>query len=280
LFMQQFTLNKNQRFNWLAWILLPLLLLGIIVVGSFSLLVTHAAPSSNFQLSGSYALRATTTAGPQSGLYITGTLGLSASHYSITGTAGGLSYAPSTDYAKITGSTSDDVHVVLTLKAIPHVKIAAIQLVGTYQVNNGHKGSFTGYTGTFSFGTGPNLSSGTWEGIAETTPSASGTWSAYLLVQKGQDKGTSYHAVLTLTQGSGTKVTGTYCPSHGSCSSVTGTNTSGFVVLDLGSPAIFVIRGMFTTPSPGNNGRMNGSFYMPGKGSGKQNDRGYWVANS
>ena len=272
--------KRRHRLNWLAWVFVPLLLLGIIATGSFTLLSTHAAPAPNSQLSGSYALRAVTTSGPQKGLYITGILGLSVSQTTITGIARSLSYAPSSDFVKVTGSTPDDVHVTFTIVAIPHVKIPAINLAGTFQTSNGGRGSFTGFKGTFSFGTGLQTSSGTWEGIVGTNPTASGTWHIFLLVQKGQDKDTAYHGVLTLTQGSGTKVTGTFCPTHGSCTPVKGTNTYGFVLLDLGIPATFVLRGTFTPPPPGFTGRMNGTFYMPGKGSGNQNDRGYWVATS
>lgn len=272
--------KHHPRLNWLAWIFVPLLLLGIIATGWFTLLSTHAAPVPNSPLSGSYALRAVTTSGPQKGLYITAIVGLSVSQSSITGYARSLSYAPSSDFVKVTGSTPDDVHVTFTIAAVPHIKIPAINLAGTYQMSNGGRGSFTGFKGTFSFGTGAQTSSGTWEGIAETSPVASGTWHIFLLVQKGQDKGTAYHGVLTLTQGSGTKITGTFCPTHGSCVTVKGTNTYGYVVLDLGTPAAFVLHGAFTTPPPGFTGRMNGTFYMPGKGSGNQNDRGYWVANS
>lgn len=271
--------KRQHSFNWIAWVLLPLLLLGISVASTFTLFSTHAAPAPNTVLNGSYALRATTISGAQKGLYITGIIGLSVSQSTITGIAGGLSYAHSSDDAKIIGSTPDNIHVALTINAIPHVKIGAISLAGVFQTNSDHRGSFTGFKGTYSFGTGSNTSSGTWEAILETSPTANGTWHVYLVVLNGQNKGATYHGVLTLAQGSRSKITGTFCPNHGSCIPAKGKNNYGFVLLDLGSPTSFVLRGIFTTPRPGFNGRMNGKFYMPGQGSGKQNDRGYWVAN-
>jgi hypothetical protein len=272
--------QRQHSFNWIAWVLLALLLLAISIASTFTLFSSHAAPAPDAVINGSYALRATTTSGPQKGLYITGILGLTVSQATITGVARGLSYAHSSEYAKVTGSTPDNIHVALTINAIPHVKkIGAITLAGIFQMNSGHKGSFTGFKGTYSFGTGSNTSSGTWEAILETSPTANGTWHVYLVVLNGLNKGTTYHGVLTLTQGSGSKITGTFCPTHGSCIPVKGTNRYGFVLLDLGSPASFVLRGIFTTSPPGFNGRMNGKFYLPGRGSGKHNDRGYWVAN-
>jgi hypothetical protein len=272
--------QRQRSFNRIAWVLLPLLLLAISIASTFTLFSSLAAPAPDAVINGSYALRATTTSGPQKGMYITGILGLTVSQATITGVARGLSYAHSSEYAKVTGSTPDNIHVALTINAISHVKIGAITLAGIFQMNSGHRGSFTGFKGTYSFGTGSNTSSGTWEAILGTNPTANGTWHVYLVVLNGLNKGTTYHGVLNLVQGTGSKITGTYCPTHGSCIPAKGKNSYGFVLLDLGSPSSFVLRGIFMTPRPGFNGRMNGKFYLPGQGSGKHNDRGYWVANS
>ncbi len=98
--MKLFYVKHHHHLNWLAWVLLPLLLLGTFMAGSFTLFSTYAAPAPNASLDGSYALRATTTAGPQKNLYITGILGLSVAGTTLSGIARGLSYAHSSDYAK------------------------------------------------------------------------------------------------------------------------------------------------------------------------------------
>lgn len=272
-------LKNPHRSNRFAWIFVPILLLAIVAVSGFALrqtLAAHAAPAPSSPLNGRYALKAVTTAGVQTGLYITGEMEIVLSGTSLKGTICGLSYAPS-ECTLVTGKTTDSVHVALTLHAI--LKMPVINLAGAFQTSTGAPGSFTGFKGTFNFGKGPKASSGTWEAISVTVPSATGTWNVYLLIKTGNNTGKSYNGVMTLSEAADGTVTGTYCPTNASCLQVKGYNLLGFVHLDLGGPATFVIKGTFTTPDKGFHGRMDGQFYMPGTGTGAANSRGYWVAN-
>ena len=262
------------RFKKLAWILPTLLLLLAMVAGGTVFYTTHAAAPG--PLNGRYDLRAVTTGGPQNGLYITGAMALSVSASgNINGIACGLSYAPSRCLT-ITGKTPDNVNVSLTIAQSQSPKFPAISFTGVFHTSTGAKGSFTGFTGTDTFGT----STGHWEGISGPVPPASGSWKFYFIVQAGHDKGVTYNGVLNLVQDTSTgAVVGTYTLTNGTASPVNGSNQNGFVFLNLGKPAVYVLKGTFTTPDKGSTGRMDGQFYMPNTGKGTQNDRGYWVAN-
>ena len=270
--------ESPRRFKKLAWILPTLLLLLAMLAGGTVFYTTHAAAPS--PLTGRYALRAVTTTGPQNGLYIRGALALTVSPSgNISGIACGMSYAPSRCLA-ITGKTSDFINVSLTVGDSHSPKFPAISFTGMFHQSTGAKGSFTGFTGTFTFGTGASLSTGHWEGISGSVPPTSGSWKFYMIVQAGHDKGVTYNGVLNLVQDMSDNATvGTYTLTGGTASPVNGLNQNGFVFLNLGKPATFVLKGTFTTPDKGYTERMDGQFYMPNTGTGTQNDRGYWVAN-
>ena len=220
-------------------------------------------------LDGHYALRAVTTSGPQSGFYIRGSLNIMVSNGKVSGTASGLSYAPSRSLT-ITGTSSDSTHATFTIAQSQSPKFPAVTFVGVFQTSTSVKGNDTGFLGTFTFGT----SSEHWQGFTGTVPPTTGTWNTYILVQAGKDKGASYHGTLTLVQDTNNKIVGTYTPTGGTAITVKGYNQNSFVFLDLGVPATFVLKGTFSSPT-----RLNGQFYMPGTGKGKDNDRGYFVAN-
>lgn len=277
--MGELVTHRPRQTNKLAWIISSLLLLVALIAGGFALYTTHASGTPS-PLNGRYNLRAVTTAGPQSGLYIRGALALSVSSMGkVNGLACGLSYASSRCLA-VTGTTPDNVNATLTIANSQSPKFPAVNLTGKFQQSNGAKGSFTGFTGTFSFGTGASTSSGHWEGLSGTVPATSGSWKTYILVQAGHDKGTAYNGVLNLVQDTAdNKTVGTFTPTGGTAIPASGYNQNGFVFLNLGTPAKFVLKGTFTTPDKGTTARMDGQFYMPGTGAGVQNDRGYWVAN-
>jgi hypothetical protein len=270
--------ESPRRVKKLAWILSTLLLLLAMIAGGAALYTTHAASPS--PLTGRYDLRAVTTSGPQNGLYIRGALALTVSTSgNISGIACGMSYAPSRCLS-VTGKTPDQVNVSLTIRNSQSPKFPAVSFSGTFKQSTGAKGSFTGFTGTFTFGKGASISTGHWEGISGPVPPTSGSWNFYMVVQAGHDKGTTYNGVLNLVQDTNDNATiGTYTLTGGTATPVNGLNQNGFVLLNLGKPATFVLKGTFTTPDKGYTARMDGQFYMPNIGTGTQNDRGYWVAN-
>ncbi len=276
--LEEMVFESPRRFKKLVWILPTLLLLLAMVAGGTVLYTTHAAAPS--PLNGRYDLRAVTSGGPQNGLYITGAMALSVSASgNINGIACGLSYAPSRCLT-ITGKTPDNVNVSLKIANSQSPKFSAISFTGVFHQSTGAKGSFTGFTGTYTFGTGASASTGHWEGISGPVPATSGSWKFYLIVQSGHDKGVTYNGVLNLVQDTSTDaVVGTYTLTGGTATPVNGSNQNGFVSLNLGKPAVYVLKGTFTTPDKGSTGRMDGQFYMPNAGKGRQNDRGYWVAN-
>lgn len=275
--MGEMLTKPPRRFKKLAWILPTLLLLLAMVAGGTVLYTTHAASNP---LTGRYNLRAVTTGGPQNGLYITGAMALTVSASgNINGIACGMSYAHSRCLT-ITGKTPDNVNVSLTIANSQSPKFPAISFTGVFHQSTGAKGSFTGFTGTYTFGTVGSVSTGHWEGITGPVPPTSGSWKFYLIVQAGHDKGVTYNGVLNLVQDTNTGATvGTYTLTGGTATPVNGSNQNGFVFLDLGKPAVYVLKGTFTTPDKGFTERMDGQFYMPNTGKGTQNDRGYWVAN-
>ena len=268
--MGELVTQKSPRHsNKLAWIVTSLFLLAALVAGGFVVVgATHAAGP----LDGHYALRAVTTSGPLTGTYITSSLNITVSNGVLSGTASGLSYAPSRTLA-ITGTSSDDTHATFTIAQSQSPKFPAVTFIGTFGQSTGVKGSYTGFTGTFTIADAGS-SSGSWEGYAGTAPPTSASWNAYLLVQAGHDKGTSYNGVLTLVEGADSKIVGTYTPTNGTAIVVNGYNHNAFVFLNLGSPATFVVKCTFASPT-----RLSGQFYAPGTGTGTQNDRGFFVAN-
>lgn len=264
------TRRTPRRSNKLAWIVTSLFLLAALVAGGFVIAgATHAAGP----LDGHYALRAATTSGPQSGLYIRGSLNITVSNGKVSGIASGLSYAPSRSLT-ITGTSSDSTHATFTIAQSQSPKFPAVTFTGVFQTATNVKGSYTGFLGTFTIGSGVGASSGHWQGFTGVVPPTTGTWNTSILVQAGKDKGASYHGVLTLVQDANNKIVGTYTPTGGTALAVKGYNQNSFVFLDLGAPATFVLKGTFSSST-----RLDGQFYMPGTGSGKDNDRGYFVAN-
>jgi len=270
--------ESSYRVKKLAWMLPTLLLLLAMIAGGTALYTTQAAASG--PLTGRYALRAVTTTGPQSGRYITGVLAITSdASGSISGIACGMNYAASRCLT-ITGQTLDDVNVSLTIANSHSPKFPAVSLSGAFQQSTQAKGSFTGFTGTVSYGTGAGVSTGRWEAINGPVPPATGSWKTYIIVQAGNDRGMEFHGVMNLMQDPNTgAIVGTYTPTGKEALPVSGSNQSGFIFLDLGKPAVFVLKGTFTTPGTGSAGRLSGQFYGPYTGSGVLNGRGYWVAN-
>lgn len=269
--------TSPRRFHKLAWIVPTLLLLVAVVAGGTALYTTHAATPG--PLTGRYALRAVVTTGPETGRYITGVLALITDTSGHTGgIACGMNYAPS-HCLTIKGRTPDNVNVSLTIANSHNPTFPAISLKGAFQQSTGAKGSFTGFTGTVTFGIGSGVSTGSWEAINGPVPPATGSWKVSLIVQAGRDKGIQYNGVMNLVQNTVGTIVGTYTPTGKAVLAVSGSNQNGFVVLNLGKPVVFVMKGTFTTPDPGSTGRLNGQFYGPYTGKGGLNGRGYWVAN-
>lgn len=267
--------NFRQPFRKLT-LIIPTLLLAAIVAGGTALYTTHAAAPN--PLTGRYALRAITTSGPQAGLYITGALSITVgSTGSISGFACGMSYAHSSCLA-VSGNTPDNVNVTLTIVKSKNPSFPALSLIGTFHSSSGLKGGYTGFIGTFSFTNRTALSGGSWQGINGAVPPSTSSWKLHMLVNSGHDKGKVYDGILSIVEDPLTSaITGTYTPIHGTALIVHGSNQNGSVLLTIGKPAQFILKGTFTKSSGA--GRMNGQFYIPGSGTGPQNDRGYWVAN-
>lgn len=249
--------KQPQRMRMLAWLLLPLAVIAAIVAAGLAL--THAAPVTVTPPSGNYAFRASLDNGPAQGLYITGNLDLVSSTSTVSGHLCGLSVKPATCFTF--KGTNNSGTVTFTTSDI--VKKTTISATGTYQVSNGKKGSFTGISGTFSFG----ASTGKWYAYINSSPNLNGSWALHTLVQRGKLVGTQTHGTVTLTQAVNGSLSGQYCPDKATCVPVKGTNQNGYVRIYIGSPATMVLRGTFETSS-----RLSGKFYMNGT-----NNVGYWL---
>jgi hypothetical protein len=274
--MTQSGSGKPRRLNKkLVWIILPLLAVAALAIGGVTAFGAHAA-SPPSPLDGRYDLRAITTSGPSSGLYITGSLVVTVNQSgAITGTVCGLRISEQR-CTTVTGNTPDNVHVTFIFH---HVKgVPDIQFTGTYVSFNKPDGTFIGFDGTFSFGT----SSGTWDArVAGATPLLTGTWNVFGIALSGQDKGQQFHGVLTLIENPTThRVTGSYCPKVGACTAVTGGRDvygNYFYYIDVAAlNHILRLRGTFVG---GSTARISGQFQWkvtnaPGA------DRGYWIGHA
>jgi len=260
--------KRLRHVNRLAWIITPVLLMMVLCAGGFALFGAHASSPLN----GRFAFRGITTSGPETGLYLTGDLGLAVSGSTLTGSMCGFSLAPSHCANIDAGTTPDGVHVTFSIHTI--AGHPAFSVAGAFDPTLGSAG---GFTGTFSSTPpGGTISSGRWEArVFGSVPSASGIWNIYGLVTKGAGKGGTFHAVLTIVQLPNNQLVGTYCPQHAACEDISGGNHQGYLYMYIfvGSPPTLELRGTFTTDH-----RANGQFQVPGPG-GTLIELGYWLGH-
>lgn len=266
--MRCFAIKKSDRSNRLAWFLVPVLLAAFVFAGAalFMSRGAHAASAAPANvMAGHYSLRAITTAGPASGTYFTGAMDLTVSGSNVSGKVCGLSYAKSRCTTATGTASGNDVTVMINDIGGMH----DVQLTGTFHMASNARGSFTGFSGTFSSGDGSKVSTGRWEAALGSVQTASGTWQVYLLVKVGSDAGKTFHGVMTLVEDGNGHISGQYCPSHGSCMVVKGDDQFGYLHIELGT--LFVLKGTFSGSH-----RADGQFYIPGSHAGYQN---YWLAH-
>lgn len=242
-----------------------ILFVSMLIAASLMIFVSLAAfaDGSNQAVSGYYNFRAAVDSGPGTGFYITGALELVVTPTTVSGHLCGVSFSPS-HCASLSGTNVDGTNITFTVNKLG--KSAPLNNDGTFHSDNGHKGSFTGFSGTFSFG----ASSGHWTAVQGTVPVSTGTWHFSSLVKRGTDKGQDYQGTLTMSEDTNGKITGTYCSSvaGSTCVTVKGTNVEGYLNIDIETPSRLVLRGSFTRPN-----KLDGQFYIPGT-----NDYGYWTA--
>ncbi|HCI81928.1 MAG TPA: hypothetical protein DHW02_19815 [Ktedonobacter sp.] len=252
----------------LTWLLAPSLLFMALIAGAFGLASTHAASP----LDGSYNFRAATTSGPAAGTYITGQLALTVEGNNvIDGQICGLNIDHS-HCVNVKGSTSDGIHVSLTMNF--HVDgLPSIIATGAYYSHPGGHAT-PAFFGTYTFGS----STGSWEARTGNVATFTGSWNFKAVVASGTHKGTQYHGVLTLQQGANNGVSGTYCVSVGNCVPVlSGLNKNNVLIfyINMGGTE-FRLQG---TAFDSHNGRIGGQF-RPGDDNSATADKGFWFGNT
>ena len=253
-------LKQPRSFKRVMLLVAPILLVAVAALASISLLGAHAAPPS-----GRYAFRAIVDNGPDTGVYFTGEMSMVTGTTNVNGEICGLdtSGGRCVGYAGTSSGNAIDI-------LVNHIgQGPTLHAIGSYQTDNGKPGSFTGFTGAFTFG----ASTGHWAAYAGTVPSIAGTWSLYTIVQHGALTGKTTHGTLTLVQQVNNQITGTYLPDVTGATPirVLGSNVYGYLRLYIGNvkPATVVLRGTFVNPGPP---RATGRFYMP-----NTNNSGYWL---
>ncbi len=258
-----------RRANRLAWLIVPLLLMAMAVVGGVSIFMAHAAPAAVSPLSGSYTFRGLTMSGPKNGVYITGRIQLVVSGTAVNGHLCGLNVSSLPSHCTVVTGTATATTVNLTINSVGNFPV--IHAVGTFTDNLIHKGA-TGFTGTYTVGSGANVSSGNWTGLNTAVPSIAGSWSFYSIVQQGKEKGHQVHGQVILAPGANDTYTGTLCINTNThCIPVKGTYKYGYIRLTIGSPVELTLSGTYT---PKGKHVASGQFYSNDKTSG---DKGYWL---
>ncbi len=256
--------------NRLLWLIPLLVLVALAMGGGVSLLMVHAtAPSS---VSGHYDFRGLTTSGPKNGVYITGHIQLVVSGTTISGHLCGLNVSNNPSHCTVISGTATPTTIDLTINSVGN--FPAIHAVGTFTDNLLHKGA-TGFIGTYTVGTGANISSGNWTGLNSAVPSIAGSWDYYSIVQQGKEKGHQVHGKLILIPHANDTYTGILCmQSNTPCIPVKGTYQYGYIRLSIGKPTMLTLSGTYILHST----RIaSGQFYRNDKTSG---DKGYWLIRS
>src|SRR5438477_8480586 len=102
-------LNQPRRPRLLTWIALPMLLVAAVAAVGFTFFKASAAPAVVTPPSGVYAFRATLNAGPDAGLYITGSMDLVSTSSTANGRICGLSLKPANCFSFSGTNASGDV---------------------------------------------------------------------------------------------------------------------------------------------------------------------------
>lgn len=267
------SITKNARHtNRLAWLITPLLLMAMAIAGGVSVFMAHAAPATTSPLSGHYEFRGLTTSGPKDGVYITGQIQLLVTGTSISGHLCGLNVSSNPSNCTVITGTATATTVDLTINSVANFPV--IHAVGTFTNNLIHDGA-SGFEGTYTVGTGVNVSSGDWTGLNTAVPSIAGSWDYYSVVQQGKEKGHQVHGTIILIPHTNDSYTGILCIQTDSpCIPVKGTYQYSYIRLYIGNPAEIVVRGTYTFSGEH---VASGQFYSTDKTSG---DKGYWLMHS
>ena len=266
--MQKLIKEPSSRVNKLAWLIAPLFLITIAISGGISIFMAYAASPS--PLNGSYQFRGMTTSGPKNGVYITGKIELLVTDTVISGHLCGLNVSDNPSHCTVISGVTNGATITLTINSVAN--FPTIHAIGQFVPNLLHKDA-PGFTGTYMFGAGKQMSSGTWTGLQSTVPSIAGAWDFYSITQQGQEKGYEVHGTVVLIPHKSDTYTGLLCikTSKAPCVPVKGTYQYGYVRLYLGNPVEMVLRGTYT--SSGEH-VATGQFYISDKKSG---DKGYWL---
>lgn len=209
-------LAEPRRFSRLVWFVMPLLLIAALVVGGISISGVHAA-GSNSPLNGFYNFRAIVSAGPATGLYLTGEMSLTINGGNVNGSVCGLRISQMHCTFMTGKGTSSGSSIHFALSHL--INFSSDSFSGAYQTTAGQLHGFNGFGGTFTLGT----SSGTWQARIGSAPVLSNSWNFFGIITKGPDLNRQFHGVLTLSEEANGKLTGTYCPEHmRSCAAVIG----------------------------------------------------------
>ncbi len=259
-------LTISRRTNRIAWLVVPILLMALAIIGGVSIFMAQAAPAS--PLSGHYVFRGLTVSGPKHGVYITGQMELSVSGTSVNGHLCGLNVSSAPSHCTVVTGTAVDSTVKLTINSVGSFPI--IHATGTFTTNLIHKGA-TGFAGTYTVGAGVTISSGNWTGLSTSASSIAGSWDFYSIVQQGKEKGHQIHARMILIPHANDTYTGILCLKNNTpCTSVKGTYLYGYIRLSIGNPTVLTLTGSVSNAKH----IASGQFYSNDKTSG---DKGYWV---
>ncbi len=267
--MKNSTTETARRTNRLAWLITPLLLMVLAIAGGVSVFMAHAAPATLSPLNGYYEFRGLTTSGPRNGVYITGRIEMLVTGTTISGHLCGLNVSSLPSNCTVIGGTTDGTNVDFTINSVGN--FPAIHAIGTFTTDLIHKGA-SGFEGTYTVGSGANVSSGAWTGLSAAVPSIAGAWDYYSVVQQGKEKDHQVHGTIILVPHVNDTYTGILCiQTNSPCIPVKGTYQYSYIRLYIGNPAEIVLRGTYNFSG---DHVASGQFYSTDKTSG---DKGYWL---
>lgn len=265
--MGSLTTQASRYTKRLAWMAIPLLLIAV-AASCFTVFMAHAAPAVVSPLNGHYKFQGVTTSGSRTGLAISGQIELLVADTKVSGHLCGLKFDNNHSHCTLIAGTTDGTNVDFTISGF--VQFPSLHATGKYVTNLIHKGA-SGFTGTYTIGTGKAISSGTWTAVNAAVSSIAGSWNFYALVQQGKDKGRQTHALINLVAGANDSYTGIYCVKAQPCVAIQGQYLYGYVRLYISGTPGMVLRGIATF-----SGKhvVSGEFYTSDKTS---KDKGYWL---